>query len=192
MWTLVNSSTNMCRSDTGWFMVLNQQGQKLLSLKPSYLHPIGGLEDVWKTFPWSGVRMKNGSPNLPLFLTTFSRYENNFVISCQCLISQQTLPFESTFPSLSTGQVLISWQLYLRTNTKKITHISKLDIFSPGFSNRFGGKPTVHAWYDFLWVNHPRDGNPNLILSHWHCFQSWVRSILFVNFSSICRQVSMS
>ena len=39
-------------------MALKQQGQKLPSLEPSYFHLIGGLEDAWKTFPQSGVKIK--------------------------------------------------------------------------------------------------------------------------------------
>ena len=37
-------------------MALKQQGWKLPSLEPSYLHPTGGLEDAWETFPWSAVQ----------------------------------------------------------------------------------------------------------------------------------------
>ena len=32
-------------------MTLKQQGQNLLSLGPSYLGPIGGLEDAWENIP---------------------------------------------------------------------------------------------------------------------------------------------
>ena len=46
-------------------MALKQQGWKLPSVKISYLHPIGGLEDAWKTFPQSGVKIKM-APNLPV------------------------------------------------------------------------------------------------------------------------------
>ena len=126
-------------------MALRQQGQKLSSLELFYLHPIGSPEDAWKTFPQPGVKIKNGSPNLSPSLTTCSRYENIFIIYHRCLISQQTRSFESTFPSSSPGQEFILYQLYLRISTKKIAHISSLDIFCPYFSSRFGGKPTAHA-----------------------------------------------
>ena len=39
-------------------MALKQQGKKFPSLKLSYLYPIGGLEDAWKTFPQPGVKIK--------------------------------------------------------------------------------------------------------------------------------------
>ena len=162
----MNCSANMWQSDKGWFMALRQQGQKLSSLELFYLHPIGGLEDAWKTFPWSRVKIKNGSPNFSPSLTMFSRYENIFIISCQCLISQQTRSFESTFPSSSPGQEFILYQLYLRISMKKITHISSLDIFGPCFSSRFGRKPTGLVQPNFLWVNHLRDRNPYLNFYH--------------------------
>ena len=143
-----------------------------------YLHPIGGLEDTVKTFPWSGVKIKNGSPNFSPSITTFSRYENIFAISHQCLISQQTRSFESTFLSPSPGEELIPCQFYLRTSMKKITDISRLDICGPCFSSRFGGKPTAHVQPDFLQVNHSRDGKPDFNFNHryQHHFQRWVRS----------------
>ena len=100
-------------------MALKQQGWKLSFLELFYLHPLGGIEDAWKIFPWSGVKIKNGFLNLSPFLTTFSRYENIFIIFCQCLFSQQTRSFESTFLSPPPGQEPISCQLYLKTNMKK-------------------------------------------------------------------------
>ena len=39
-------------------MALKQQGWKLPSPELFYLHPIGGLEDAWETFPWSAVKIK--------------------------------------------------------------------------------------------------------------------------------------
>ena len=85
-WTLVNSSTNTCQSDTGWFITLQQEGWKLQSLELPYLHFTGGLEDTWKTFPWSGVKIKMASFNLSLFLITSLQHENNFIFH-QCQIS---------------------------------------------------------------------------------------------------------
>ena len=134
---------------------------KIFSLELFYLCPIGCLEDAWKTFPWSGVKIENGSPNLSPSLTTFSGYENIFIIFHQCLISQQTRSFESTFLSPSPWQELIPCQFYLGTNMKKITHISRLVIFGPCFSSRFGRKPTVLAQPSFLWANESWDGKPN-------------------------------
>ena len=184
MLALVNCSANTCQSDKGWFMALKQQGQKLPSLELFYLHLIGGLEDACKTFSWSGVKIKNRSPNLSPSLTTFSRYENIFAISHQCLISQQTRSFESTFLSPSPGQEFIPYQLYLRTSTKKITHISSPDIFGSCFSSRFGGKPTMHVQPDFLLVNQWRDWKPNFNFNHryQHHFQGWVKSNYLLTF----------
>ena len=84
-----------------------KQRQKLPSLEPSYLPPIGGLEDAWYTFPQSGVKIKNGSPKFPPFLTMFPRCENNFITYHWCQISLQPRSLESTSPNLSTGQVFI-------------------------------------------------------------------------------------
>ena len=88
-------------------MALKQQGWKLPSLELSYTPPVGGLVDVWKTFPWSGIKIKNGFPNFPPFLTTFPRCENNFITSCWYQISLQPRSLESTSPNLPTGQVFI-------------------------------------------------------------------------------------
>ena len=189
MWALVNCTVNTWQSDKSWFMALKQQGWRLLSLELSYLCSTGGLEDTWKTFPWSGIKIKNGFPHLSPFLPTFSRYENVFIISHQCLISQQTRPFESTFSSSSHGQEFILYQLYLRISMKKITHVYSLDIFGPHFSSIFGRKPTAHTQPNFLWVNHSSDGESYLNFYHRqrHCFQRWVWSNYFSIF-----QVSVS
>ena len=166
----MNCSTNTWQSDKGWFMVLRQQGQKLSSLELLFLHPIGGLEDAWKTFPQSGLKFKNGSPNLSLSTTTFSRYENIFIISCQV--------WSANKPDLLNLHCLAHHLDYLRISMKKITPVSSLDIFGPCFSSRFGGKPNVHVQPNFLWVNHSRVGNNHLNFYHRqsHHFQRWVRS----------------
>ena len=94
-------------------MALKQQRQKLPSLELlslPYRRSRGHLENS----PQSGVKIKNGSPNFSLSLTIFSRYENIFITHCQCLISQQTRSFESTFISPSPGQEFIPYQLYLK------------------------------------------------------------------------------
>ena len=123
-------------------------------------------------------------PNLPLFFTTLSRHEHIFITPQWCQISSQPRSFESTFLSPSPGQELIPYQFYLRTSMKKITHISKPDILSPLLQQQIGRKHTVHVWPNFLWVNHSRDGNPNLNLNHkhQHCFQRWIRSNYLSNF----------
>ena len=61
---------------------------------------------------------------------------------------------------------------------KKITHVSKWDIFSPLLQQQIGRKPTAHAQPDFLWVHHSRDRNLNFNFNcrYLYHFQRWVRS----------------
>ena len=70
----------MCQSDTSLFITLKQQGQNPQSPGFLYLHPIGGLEDAWKTFPQSGVKIKM-APILPLLLITSPKHVNIFITS---------------------------------------------------------------------------------------------------------------
>ena len=80
-WVLMNCSTNMCQSDTGWFITLKQQGQNLLLLELPYLYFIGGLEDAWKTVPWPGVKNKM-TPQI----SSFRSYHQNMKIFLSQLV----------------------------------------------------------------------------------------------------------
>ena len=150
---------------------------KLLLLESSYLHPAGGQEDTWKTFPQSGVKFKDGSPYLPPFLTTFPRYENNFITSHWHQTSLQTRSFESAFFNLSTGQVHIPQQLYLRTNMKKITYISNPDIFSPCLSSKLVGNLLCICDPISCKKNTQEVGiSTSFSTRHSYCLQRWVGS----------------
>ena len=85
-WALVNCSTDMCQSDTSVFITLKQQGQSLQLLKLPYLYFTGGLEDIWKTSPWSGVKIKMASqPSSVSDLIT--KTWKHFITFHQCQIS---------------------------------------------------------------------------------------------------------
>ena len=85
-WSFLNCSTNMCQSDTSLYITLKQQGWNLQSLELPYLHLTGGLEDTWKTFSWSGVKIEM-APNLPLFQITSLKHENISIALHRCQIS---------------------------------------------------------------------------------------------------------
>ena len=120
--------------------------------------------------------VRDKDQELPPFLITFSRCENIFILPCQCQISQQLSSFEYTFLSPSTGQVHILCQLYPESNTKKITHISKPDIFSSCFCSRLVGNllhmhNPVSCEYITLQVRISTSFSYNYL----HCFKRSVR-----------------
>ena len=168
-----------CVSHESWFIALKQQGQWFPSLEHSYLYPLGGLEDAWKIFPWSGVKTRN----FPLFLITFSRCENIFIPPGQCQISQQLRSFKSTSLSPSTGQIHIPCQLYLRPNMKKITHISKPDIVSSSFCSRLAGN-LLHMCNpgSSKYTTQQVGISTSSYYKCLHCFEVWVRPIYLFSF----------
>ena len=153
MWALENCSANMCLRDKGWFMALKQHGQKLPSLEISCPHPIGGLEDAWKTSPtflcfWSHFQ------DVKIFLSPFvnARSVNNLDLSNVHSLAYQLDRYLSPVNSL-------------RASMNKITHISKPDIFSPLLQQQIGRKPAVHAQPDFLQLHYSGGGNFNFSLT---------------------------
>ena len=163
MWALVNCSARMCQSDKGWFMALEQQGQKLPSLELCYLHSIGGLEDGWKTFPWSGVKIKMVPQPSPVSDHIFKMWKKILLSHLIDVRSVNNIDL-SNLHSLAyqLEKVLIPCQLYVRITMMKITHISKPDIFSPLLQQQIGGDSIAHVWPYFLQVHYSSGGNFNL------------------------------
>ena len=113
--------------------------------------------------------------DLPSFLITFSRCEHIFISPCQCQISQQLRSLESTFLSLSTGQVPIPCQLYLRPNTKKITHISKPGMASLCFCSRWWETYcTCVTQFPASTKTQQVGISTSCNYNYSHCFEKWV------------------
>ena len=168
IWALLKGSVNTCQSHKSWFIVLKQQGWQFPSLETFLLSPAGRSRRCLEN-----ITTVRGNQKLPPFLM-FSRCENTFIPPCQCQISQQLRSFGSTFLSPSTGQVHIPWQLYLRPNTKKITHISKPDMVGSWSCSKLAGN-LLHMWdpvsceYTTQQVGIATSSNYNYL----HCFERW-------------------
>ena len=118
----------------GQFKAL-KQGWMLLSHELSDLYPIGGLEDTWKSFPQSRVKIKmvpstflyfqSHVQGMKIFLSHLInvRSVNNLNLLTLHSLTYQPHRYLSSVSSIK-GQV---W--------KKINLIFKLDIFKPSFSN---------------------------------------------------------